>query len=176
MRLPHAAASFPVLLALIVGALGLSACASGPWPSLNAPLPDPASRALPADETRVHQRVQPSAPDPSSRTRPATDPRQALEGIRATLATERRAYLDARNAWQDSRDAESRNDRFFAAHLALTRLSRTLSRLDGLRDPATGKATDSVPTPVAEKAQQLHRTTKRFIMAERARLGSAFPG
>lgn len=171
-------------VSLFILAGGLSACTSGSgdWPNLSDPLPREADRnvalepAMMPDVTPGVKPVVPSRPGmtgeisatPDTDVAPATEQEATalLESIKKTLREETLAYRQAKARIAESAD-EARQDAWFQAQLALTRLSQTANRLDGLMvlDMAT----------LADAAASEADIIERFVVGERQQLFDAKP-
>jgi len=140
----------------------LAACAGGKdWPNLSDPLPDPADRDRVRLEAAPTELVAPGAPAPAS---PA-DVAAVLEEVSTALPLELKAYRLALTAFDGAADDDARKDSWLDAQLKLTRLSRTLSRLDAL----TEGAPDMTSAPYRQAAE-LKAFYEALVVEERQRL------
>ncbi len=158
----------------------LAACSSQDkeWPNLSDPLPDAKERER-VDTSTVTPAEKPPVP-----TRPALkgeatslpendplpeSPDEAatlFEDIKKSLREETLAYRQA-VAKLASATGEELQDAWFSAQLALTRLSRTASRLDPLMEMELPELHDQV---VSEA-----EIIERFVVGERQRLTESEP-
>jgi hypothetical protein len=171
-------------VAIFMLMLPLGACAqrSGDWPNLSDKLPAPEERDVvdrPVETAAITPASKPPAPPRPAMTGsgtgtvdsdpvPATEAEagELLETIKKALREETLAYRTA-VAKLDGLEGEALQDAWFTAQMALTRLSRTASRLDtllALEMPAlTGAARGEADI------------IERFVVGERQRLTENAP-
>lgn len=143
----------------------LAACAGGKdWPNLSDPLPDP------ADRDRVRFEAAPAEPVTPATNAPATQAEAAVvvEEVSTALPLELKAYRLALTAFDGAADDEARKDSWLDAQLKLTRLSRTLSRLDPLTDGQPNSQPDSAEP--YRRAAELKAFYEPLVVEERQRL------
>lgn len=139
----------------------LAACAGGKdWPNLSDPLPDP------ADRNRVELKAAPVAPSTMETTPPTTEAEAAatLNEISEALPQELKEYRLALGVFEAATADDARQDGWLDAQLKLTRLSRTLSKLDPLID---GRPDSSASQ---QKALELKGFYEALVVEERQRL------
>ena len=167
-----------VSIFIALAALGACSHQDEDWPNLSAPLPDEAERNR-VDSAAITPSVKPPAPPrpvlsgdvsalPDADPRPETAEAAAslLEDIKKDLREETLAYRQA-VAKLASASSDQMQDAWFSAQLALTRLSRTASRLDPLLE---------LEMPgLAEDASAEADIIERFVVGERQRLTESEP-
>ncbi|WP_417450106.1 hypothetical protein [Kordiimonas sp.] len=167
-----------VSIFIALTALGACSHQDGEWPNLSDPLPDTADRNRP-DTSAVTPNVKPPAPvrpalsgeaialpdkDPLPQSESAA--MSLLDEIKKNLREETLAYRQA-VARLGTADTDKLQDMWFSAQLALTRLSRTASRLDPLLEM-------DMPT-VKSAAEAEADIIERFVVGERQRLAESEP-
>ncbi len=166
-------------------ALLLSACSSGKgdWPNLSDPVPDPSEREREIVRSEIPAGVSNGETMPSSRQVLSGEPSSAptadqtpasedeasdlLQAIKKALRDETLAYRKAKARIAESEEGDAVQDAWFSAQLALTRLSRTASRLDTLMAL-------EIPRIVAEATAEA-QIMERFVVSERQKLFEAKP-
>lgn len=167
-----------ILAAMLAGC----SIGGGDWPNLSDPLPDPKDRERQIERAEAQAPVDPNLPLPASRpgmkgavpkaptedTAPTTESEAAtlLKDIKESLRLETLAYREAK-AQISGAEGEDLQDRWFAAQLALTRLSSTASRLDAL----IGFEAPEIAAQANTEADIL----EKFIVAERQKLFETKP-
>lgn len=164
----------------------LAACSTGgsDWPNLSDPPPSAEDRNRTLEPSRTTDIVPGVKPQPPTRASlsgeaapaPGTDPLPAteteatdlLDTIKKSLREETLLYRETKAKIATASDPESLQDAWFAAQLALTRLSRTASRLDGFA------LLESMPS-VAETALSEADIIDRFVVGERQFLMESEP-
>jgi len=163
----------------------LSACSGGKgdWPNLSDPVPDPSEREREIVRSEIPPSIPTSKPQPPVRPAlsggvapaPLSDPIPGTEKdasdlllkIKEVLRDETLAYRKAKAKIAEAEEGDAQQDAWFSAQLALTRLSRTASRLDTLL------ALD-MPRIVAEASAETE-IMERFVVGERQKLFEAKP-
>jgi len=148
------------------------------WPNLSDPLPKAEERER-VDPTAVTPAEKPPVPtrpvmSGAATSLPNTDPvpeseeeaASLFDDIKKTLRSETLAYRQAVAKLGSTADEELK-DAWFSAQLALTRLSRTASRLDPLLDMDLPALHDEL---VSEA-----EIIDRFVVGERQRLAESEP-
>jgi|GEM_PF-1400761 len=166
-------------------ALLLSACSSGKgdWPNLSDPVPDPSEREREIIRSEIPAGVSTGKPVPPNRQAlsgeaspaPTDDPiptseaeaSDLLQVIKEALRDETLSYRKAKARIAEAEEGDALQDAWFSAQLALTRLSRTASRLDTL-------LTLEIPRIVAEAAAEA-KIMERFVVDERQKLFESRP-
>jgi len=149
----------PVALSFLAAACSVS----GDWPSLGDPLPDPAARTTPYEDStaRPHQVAQPSPVEAASDSAPETAEAAATQyaDVQAAFDTALKAYADARDSIAATADADIAGDRWREAQLLLTRASFVRERLIPLAAMNADAAAllASSDTLIAAERQRLER-------------------
>ena len=158
----------------------LGACSSQnkDWPNLSDPIPQAEERER-VDTSAVTPATKPPAPtrpvmSGEAASLPAYDPAPAseaeaeslFEDIKKTLREETLAYRQA-VAKLGTAAGEDLQDAWFSAQLALTRLSRTASRLD----PLLEMELPALHEDLVSEAEII----ERFVVGERQRLTESEP-
>ncbi len=160
--MPRFLSQSSILVAILLVCSGCTR--SGDWPNLSDKMPDPAER------NRVIERA-----DPSSEPRPAPqaivseqDAAQLLADIVEAVAQAETNFEVAMQTWQQSEN-EIRTS-WMSAQLAVTRLSQTVSRLDGIIFSQPLAGTDTKAT-----ASQLKGRVDAIVIAARQELAANEP-
>ncbi len=166
-------------------ALLLSACSSGKgdWPNLSDPVPDPSEREREIVRSEIPAGVSdgtPLSPDrqalsgeaspaPTGDPVPTSEEEAAdlLMAIKEALRSETLSYRQAKARIAEAEEGDALQDAWFSAQLALTRLSRTSSRLDTL-------LALEIPRIVAEATTEA-QIMERFVVSERQKLFESKP-
>lgn len=147
--------------------LTISACTSlsGDWPNLAEPYP------VAADNQRVIERAKPTKPMRDTETPVLTRSAafKLFESTRARFEANKTTYLAAKAKITES-TGEDQLDNWNEAQLSLTRLSHTLSRLDGILSSET--LSDA---PVFASTRTFKETQDVFLVSERQMLARLKP-
>lgn len=165
----------------IFGTMTLLAACSGhdkDWPNLSDPLPKAEERERvdksavtpaekpPAPVRPVMSGAAASQPDEDSMPQNPEEAASLFDDIKKALREETLAYRQAVAKLGSATD-ESLRDAWFSAQLALTRLSRTASRLD----PLLAMELPALHDEMASEAEII----ERFVVGERQRLTESEP-
>lgn len=172
-------------VSIFTATLLLSACTSGngDWPNLSDPVPDPSEREREIVRSEIPGHIPSGKPAPPSRPAltgeaspaptadqlPASEEEASdlLQAIKEALRDETLAYRKAKARIADAEEGDALQDAWFSAQLALTRLSRTASRLDTL-------LALEIPRIVAEATAEA-QIMERFVVGERQKLFESKP-
>lgn len=165
--------------------LSLTACSGGKgdWPNLSDPVASPSERERDIVRSEIPPAIPTSKPTPPTRPvltgeaspAPNADPLPGTEAeasdlllaIKEALRDETLAYRKAKAKIAEAEEGDAVQDAWFSAQLALTRLSRTASRLDTLIGL-------EMPRIVAEASTEAE-IMERFVVGERQKLFEAKP-
>ncbi|NVJ98795.1 MAG: hypothetical protein HWE25_11620 [Alphaproteobacteria bacterium] len=173
------------IASIFIASAILTACSTGKadWPNLSDPVPDALERQRAIETSGTANIIpgqKPSAPErPSligdSDAVPTADPTPEsveeattlFQNIKKALREETLSYRETKAKLADSDNPESKQDAWFAAQLALTRLSRTASRLETI---VALKMPDLAAAAISESD-----IIDRFVVGERQFLMDAEP-
>lgn len=145
--------------------LVLAACTrSGDWPNLSDKMPDPAER------NRVIERADPTS-TPRAAPQAVTseqDANRALADVLAALGNAEAEFNSAMEVWRLG-EGEIRTN-WMSAQLAVTRLSQTVSGLNGILF-----STELEGSPAKQEAAQLKARVDAIVVAARQELASKEP-
>ncbi|SDE61516.1 hypothetical protein SAMN04488071_3395 [Kordiimonas lacus] len=173
------------IVSIFTAAVILSACSSskGGWPNLSDPVPNPSEREREIVRSEIPAAVPTNKPTPPTRPAltgaaspaPVADSLPSSEEeasdllltIKEALRDETLAYRKAKAKIAEAEEGDALQDAWFSAQLALTRLSRTASRLDTLMAL-------EIPRIVAEASTEAE-IMERFVVGERQKLFESKP-